>query len=101
MEYLEWLNKKVVKDPHWKGNYMTLNKRNIHPSELYLEYCTEQKLNIHGVMQAEGSDVSEGAAVASEGQEEANTCAGPINCIKCGKSFKTVTGLWSHFDRCG
>jgi hypothetical protein len=28
------------------------------------------------VMQAEGSDVSEGAAVASEGEGEANTCAG-------------------------
>ena len=34
-----------------------------------------QQLKQHGVMQAEGSDVSEGAAVASEGQGEANTCA--------------------------
>jgi hypothetical protein len=41
-----------------------------------------QALPVYGVMQAEGSDVSEGATVASEGQGEANTCAGFCECTK-------------------
>lgn len=40
----------------------------------YHEHQTEQ-LKQHGVMQAEGSDVSEGAAVASEGEEKC-VCGG-------------------------
>lgn len=38
----------------------------------------------HGVMQAEGSAGAVGAAVASEGQGEANTCAG----CTCGNNFR-------------
>lgn len=38
-----------------------------------------KKLQQHS-MQAEVSDVSEGAAVASEGEGEANTCAGYGSC---------------------
>lgn len=69
-------------------------------------YTEQAQLQQHGVMQAEGSDVCkhenavirdgefdycmecckqiprEGAAVASEGQEEANTCAGGWPCSK-------------------
>ena len=44
-------------------------------TETFQEWYTKQKLNIHGVMQAEGSDGVLGAPVASEGQEEANMCA--------------------------
>ena len=46
--------------------------------EQYAKYYHEtevKKLNIHSVMQAEGSDVSEGAAVASEGEEKC-VCGG-------------------------
>jgi hypothetical protein len=40
-----------------------------------------QALHKPVVMQAEGSDGAEGAAVASEGQGEANTCAGGSKCV--------------------
>ncbi len=48
----------------------------------------------------EGSDGVSGAAVASEGEGEANTCAGRAVCPKCGKNFYAVTKLWNHLDRC-
>lgn len=43
--------------------------------KLLNEHRPEQ-LPVAVVMQAEGSDGAQGAAVASEGQGEANTCAG-------------------------
>jgi hypothetical protein len=46
------------------------------------EALTKQKWQQYGVMQAEASAGAEGATVASEGQGEANTCAGFCEC--CG-----------------
>lgn len=88
------------------------NKATIHNVQLWAaswrnEMQTEQKLNIDGVMQAEGSDVNKlstnnlkelinsytdelnrrcakGAAVASEVREEANMSAG----CACGTNFR-------------
>jgi hypothetical protein len=50
-------------------------------------YLIEQKLNIHGIMQAEGSDLSEGAAV---GQRSVGTNAeARVNCAE-GKHFWSI-----------
>lgn len=71
----------------------------IEAGELIYHWEAEQKLNIHGVMQAEGSAGAEEAAVASEGQGEANTCADcrPTegfylgeSCPTCRKPFRII-----------
>jgi hypothetical protein len=37
---------------------------------------------------------------ANGGEAQGVSADNPVNCIKCGKSFRTATALWSHFDRC-
>ena len=86
----EELRKRMSKAIGTFENRMVYNISN-DCAEIAMQYFTEQ-LNIHGVMQAEGSDVSEGAAVASEGEGEANTCA------VC--TCKTVTEIWACKKRC-
>ena len=93
----EELRKRMSKAIGTFENRMVYNISN-DCAEIALKYFTEQ-LNKPLVMQAEGSDVSEGAAVASEGQGEANMCA-DLTCIHCGDKFDKVTELWSHLDRC-
>jgi hypothetical protein len=62
--------------------------------EDFLKAQTEQKLNIHGIMQAEGSDGAEGAAVGNsavgqDGRVACKYCGTPTTfiesqiCIKC------------------
>jgi hypothetical protein len=59
----------------------------ISQAEIAMEKYTKQKLNIHGVMQAEGSDGVKGAAVASSavGQN------GSVGCLH---------KRWYEFDDC-
>lgn len=66
----------LEKEFHAFGNdelqlYITLNP-DVNRIISAMEDYTKQKLLQHGVMQAEGSDGAKGAAVASEGQGEAN-----------------------------
>lgn len=66
-----------------------------------MERYAEQKLNKLHIMQAEGSDGENGAAVASEGQGEANTCA-DAGCPKCkSTNLFDVDDHWTKCDDCG
>lgn len=100
MEYKGKLYGKVGKSYfpllHTSDDYDNLVKR-----VAELEALIEQKLNKHGVMQAEGSDGENGAAVASEGQGEANTCA-DAGCPKCkSTNLFDVDDHWTKCDDCG
>jgi hypothetical protein len=77
----------MIFETRFKGEEFDANDYNDWAKENEWEAYTiclsiAKQLLQHGVMQAEGSDVSEGATVASEGQGEANTCAGFCECTK-------------------
>jgi hypothetical protein len=60
-----------------------------------------KQLKQHGVMQAEGSDVSVGAAVASEGEGEANMCA-DVGCPQCKNTdIYDIDDHWTKCNNCG
>jgi hypothetical protein len=69
----EELRKRMSKAIGTFENEMVYNISN-DCAEIAVRYFNEQ-LKQHGVMQAEGSDGADGAAVASEGEEEANMSA--------------------------
>lgn len=77
MTTVEFLHSKGLKK--WNELTVTSSEHNrvIFLRQLLDEWLdlNKQNLGIPAIMQAEGSAVSEGAAVASEGQGEANTCA--------------------------
>lgn len=59
-----------------------------------LDALTKQKLPIHSVMQAEGSDVSEGAAVG-------NSAAGQSGRVGCVHNTLKYIGPWYSCEDCG
>lgn len=60
-----------------------------------------KQLQQHLVMQAEGSDVSEGAAVASEGYGEANKCV-DAGCPQCKNTdIYDIDDHWTKCNNCG
>ena len=94
-QYKKWLEEQIE---------VTLEDKELQRE--HWAYCTAYKklieaLPIHGVMQAEASDGAEGAAVASEGNGEANTCA-DAGCPQCRNTdIYDIDDHWTKCNNCG